>query len=857
MKFNTPKTPTAFIIGSKPRAGQVEEPLTARMAYPMAIILSLAWAGSAVMFAVGYQSRDWAFDFKPVQVALLTVVAVLPAVLMVIVAITLRQSAALTEQARLSRQATDDLVAPVVMAAGVAGNVVEGVRHEIERAREITAAAVDQLSELRLALSEETERMSSTVSAAERAARLLTEGLGNERLEMGILSAELDTRASEVAGAIQRQAKMVSEASDLAQTQIREAEAALAARAADLAAAAADAGELGALASQQLSLNAERLETVGEAVGERLGALWTGLAREREQFVALSDTLSADQNEVMGRLTTQRSQLIDAVAQARVGSQEIHAAATSSSESLRKLISEAAAQVGALAETARAEQEAIDGQARARLKLFAEMVSEERAVIEAESRAALSALGDAAEQARETAAYNAQVFRDATLDGAHAAINLLTDAAEQTRETARRALEETAAAAAAQTDNAKARMDQLGEVAFTAAQKADEIFETRFSAARRMIEESSRLVEDAGARSAQKIEVSLSATRNAVAELEALLNDLGAHAGRLPSEAHANVEAVRTAVARGVDDLTHAARQAAEETQLIDAAFQERVRHNYEMLSESVRLMTKMAGAADTATKAKPATPLTAFEAVSQTAELNTARAGTSLSEGMGALESVRVAAAGGGRFSTSVGRPRDAAADETEDNDPPLKLGEALRPRLRLTQTEQDREVINVFEQARSDRDRDREREPGEPWTWRDLLKTVDNTPTAAAASATSDDGLSGRLRAEIEALGVDSSALLPRSRVDEIARALEDGDLDAGRETVRRLAPAAVRRLTRRMDMDPALKIDAQRFVGRFGNQVVEALSGEAGSANALLSSDPGRVFLLLDAAVSPAAG
>ena len=91
----------------------------------------------------------------------------------------------------------------------------------------------------------------------------------------------------------------------------------------------------------------------------------------------------------------------------------------------------------------------------------------------------------------------------------------------------------------------------------------------------------------------------------------------------------------------------------------------------------------------------------------------------------------------------------------------------------------------------------------------------------------------------------------------MDEIASALEDGDLDAGRETVRRLAPAAVRRLTRRMDMDSALKIDAQRFVGRFGNQVVEALSGDPGSANALLSSDSGRVFLLLDAAVSPAAG
>ena len=57
MKFNTPKTPTDFVVGKKPYAGQVEKPLTARMAYPVAIIMSLVWAGSAVMFAIGYQSR--------------------------------------------------------------------------------------------------------------------------------------------------------------------------------------------------------------------------------------------------------------------------------------------------------------------------------------------------------------------------------------------------------------------------------------------------------------------------------------------------------------------------------------------------------------------------------------------------------------------------------------------------------------------------------------------------------------------------------------------------------------------------------------------------------------------------------
>ena len=142
---------------------------------------------------------------------------------------------------------------------------------------------------------------------------------------------------------------------------------------------------------------------------------------------------------------------------------------------------------------------------------------------------------------------------------------------------------------------------------------------------------------------------------------------------------------------------------------------------------------------------------------------------------------------------------------------------------------------------------------EPGEPWTWRDLLKTVDNTPPAAAAS---DDGLSGRLRAEIEALGVDSAALLPKGRIEEIARSLGEGDLDAGRDSVRRLAPAAVRRLSRRMETDPALRADAQRYVGRFGNLVVDALAGDPSTATGLLGSERGRIFLLLDASVSPGA-
>ena len=45
---------------------------------------------------------------------------------------------------------------------------------------------------------------------------------------------------------------------------------------------------------------------------------------------------------------------------------------------------------------------------------------------------------------------------------------------------------------------ARARVDLLNEAAFTAGQKADQVFDTRLDQARGLIEQSARLVEDAG-----------------------------------------------------------------------------------------------------------------------------------------------------------------------------------------------------------------------------------------------------------------------------------------------------------------------------------------------------------------------
>src|ERR1019366_9112520 len=115
------------------------------------------------------------------------------------------------------------------------------VRREIEHATAAAAQARDELLALRNVLASESRTLVEATQASSRTAAALTGALGAEREKMVALAQVLDAQAVSVTEAITRHAKMVAEASDLAETQIREAEAALAARAADPAAAAGEA----------------------------------------------------------------------------------------------------------------------------------------------------------------------------------------------------------------------------------------------------------------------------------------------------------------------------------------------------------------------------------------------------------------------------------------------------------------------------------------------------------------------------------------------------------------------------------------------------------------------------------------
>jgi hypothetical protein len=78
-------------------------------------------------------------------------------------------------------------------------------------------------------------------------------------------------------------------------------------------------------------------------------------------------------------------------------------------------------------------------------------------------------------------------------------------------------------------------------------------------------------------------------------------------------------------------------------------------------------------------------------------------------------------------------------------------------------------------------------------------------------------------------------------------------EGDPDRARQIVRRVAPAAVRSVSRRVLTDPDLRADAESFVrataGELGGL---ARDGDGPGVGSRLTSDGGRAFMLLDAAI-----
>ena len=757
----------------------------ARHAYLLAGLTAVLWAGVLVAFEAGYENRFSGLEYRPFAYGVFGALVLLPVAFLMLGAFNWRQAAKLAAETRRARALAGELLAPAALAALQTGGAVQSVREEIDRAAAAALQARDQLSTLRESLAGETERLAAAAVQAGRTAQGLTASLAHERGAMGEMSVALDGQTQAIAEAITRQAKTVGDASDLARAQVREAEAGLAASSADLAGAASRAAEAAAIAGQSLSGETERLERAGVFLGERYRGLESVLSDQHAALESLACSLSADQAELDARLAQRRA--------------DIQAAAAEGGAAL--------AHLGEAARTARAEHAELEARARDGLGALTTAAAEQRALVEADAREAMAGLAQAAEQARLAAAGHAE-------------------AAE------RNAAERAAAA--------RAQIEELNEAAFAAGRQADQTFEARLAAARRLVEQSAAVVDEAGARSAARIEAGLAASKDALAGLQTLLAELDGRIGRLPVEVQAHADALRTSVTQGVDELTAAARRAADETRAIDAAFQSRVRRNYEMLSEAVQLMGKVAGEGRAAAEPRPA-PQPRTEVSPPPL-----RPVAPITPAEPTVSAVAITRAGPVERTT---RPAPIYSDSPSPALRPTALSEparvatpatspSLRPRLSPSSSD-DGALEALFEP-----------EPAAPsaeaWTWRDLLSSIEETPI-------DDETLADRLLAEIEGMGVDTAALLPTGLTDEIARGVQAGDGEAVAAAVKRAAPAAVRRLSRRLSTDKVLRAHAERFLQRYEALMADAVRRDPDGfiVAALLGSDAGRAGLLLDVA------
>ncbi len=747
--------PVAYETSPPPaRIQRREDPApSGRHAYLVAGVASALWVGGVAAW-LAFEVGSGAVELEPLRLAVYALIALAPAGMAIMLAHAVRQGAGLAAETRRARQLSEALVAPTALAAQQTGEVLHSLRNDIDQASLAAERARNDMALLREALSHETARLNEAAETAGRTARRLAEQLGREREGMQTLGLQLDSQAAGVLDAVERQSRMVIDASDLAQTQLREAEAALAARAADLAAAASEAQDAARVAADDLARQTLRLENAGSGVAEQIQSVEEGLGQQRAALVTAAYALRTDQEDFSAQVESQRAQLSEQLSATRTAAGELGETSTRTTETIKDLVEAATDQFRALVEMSQREADGFDAATKLALDRFEALAAEARDALVEETRAALSALQATAEESRAAA----------------------TNAAEQ----------------------AQVRADRLGEALFDAAQKADQAADARVDTARRIVIETGGLVEEAGDRALERLESTVERMTAALAQIDETIGELDDRASRLPEEAQKRVEAVRTSVEEGLAALAAASQKAAADTEALDAGFQERVRRNYDMLTEAVRLMGVVSGDAPALRRREPA-PASAPPSADPDAA-----------------------------------RPRATRSEE------PRAFG--LRGRLKLEPMAGSAAPTPPS---------------GDRLGWNDLVDDGPGeapldleTPVMPAEAA---EALEERITAAIRRMGVDPNALLPRSRVEEAAQAVADRDPDRARQIVRRVAPAAVRSVSRRVLTDPDLRADAEAYVRGFSRDLT-ARAGNNDGPGILgrLTSDGGRAFMLLDAAV-----
>jgi hypothetical protein len=594
--------------------------------------------------------------------------------------------------------------------------------------------------------------------------------------------------------------------------------------------------------SASLAQERQALDAMTKTLDDQVGRINDAVSRQARLVVDSAEVADAQIRDAESALAARTSDLSaaanEAAATARTAGDDIGKeverlkdAGLNFNEQVHFVQDGLAKQVTVLNDAAlglRNDQEQLDAALVTRRSQLSDLISQSREAAEAVDQTAREAgqqierLSQISKERADELNEAARSHRSALASAAIESLGAITDASgrhkdlllQQTQhlvDAMNLAAEQAQNSAQAQIAAANSHLSQMTEAAYGAGQQAEAMFAARLEDARNLIDQSVRLAEEAGARSSEQLTRNLNSTRDAVNQFADLLADFEHRIGNLPNEAahqaHIASERLAEGIANGIAYMAEAAKKAAEETLAVDASFQERVRRNYTSLGEAVRQLEQVASV----TKASIAAQVAAKDTVA--------------------------------RPSVAPRPPLQRLLPPVPS--PPTARGvDSDRQRLRLTPTEGDTEVSSVFERTsqRTASVRD------DQVSWKDLLTAIDDKPM-------DDDQLADLMVQEGRGMQLDTQNVLPRPRIDEIAASINAGDLKGARNRVKRMAGPAVQQLARRLASNPSLANKVRRFVSRQTAVLAGAASRDRDGflTATLLANEQGRMFLLMDAALS----
>ncbi len=528
------------------------------------------------------------------------------------------------------------------------------------------------------------------------------------------------------------------------------------------------------------------------------------ITEQSKMVVAAADIANANALDSTRQLEHSAAQLTTCAQEAAEGAKAVAARLDEASGRLgsstialgdaRKALAESTDELDQVGKNAQASFAASREEAQALTALTRQTMTETRDL----AREGARLIGAAFEEVLEKARSSVQKVQEDTSE----AVQL---SARQTRELQDSA-EQARAALEAYADVIAKRLEQANEASFSAAGWAEKTFE----------------------------------------KLEKATRDLEEKLAALPRTADEQARDLQDKLQRGLAGLNAAARSAADEAEEIDAAFQARIRQNYELLSD---FMLRMGAAADSRGGALDVP--SPFAAEAPAARQTTAQPMATPPEATPEATSEAAPQA-----APDAARPGDdSAAAGPESTAKPRKISFA---RAQIKAQEEARK--RAQEQQASADGKTAEPSPrAQGWRWKDVLSGMDlakdqrpQAPAPTPVDAAAPDPLD-RLATLFRIHDIDPRALFNSQVYRSLAHARLVGGAQAMRDIVRMEAPDAIRALSDAFADDASLKDAAESFAADLRGKIDRA-AGQRSQAHleTYLRTGDGPAWLLIETAL-----